>query len=149
MKYFEMPSNLSREEKRQFIIKAATVTEFGELKIDDVEPEVIPVVTEWSGRTTSYSHKFDDWATKPADDSSAIIRPIFLDVQWSDCPVEVEREVVAMWRNHELWNDVCIVKTTIDDLEDDGDSTVCIRRFIKERVPEVENNELIIIHWWW
>lgn len=107
---------------------------------------------EWSGRTTSYSHKFDDWATKPADGDSAIKRPLFLDVQWSDCPVEVEREVVALWRSRELWNDVCIVKTTMEDLqewEEEGTATANIQHFIKDKVPEVTDDELIIIHWWW
>lgn len=112
--------------------------------------------TEWSGRTTSYSHKFDDWATKPADAAyyrgSAIKRPLFLDVQWTDCPVEVEREVIALWRECGLGNDDFIIKTTMEDLQEwekEGTATANIQRLIKEKAPEVTDDELIIIHWWW
>lgn len=105
-------------------------------------------MSEFSGRTTAYSHKFDDWNTKPCNGSPALSKVWYLDVQWSDCPVEVESEVIKMWRNYELGNDNYILKFTLEELLNEEEAELTVK-FIKERQPDIANDELIIIHWWW
>ena len=50
---------------------------------------------KWSGRTTLHKHKFNDWENFPITekDKKAFKKVNFLDVQWSTCPVEVEKQV--------------------------------------------------------
>ncbi|MCK5019483.1 MAG: hypothetical protein KAS32_20660 [Candidatus Peribacteraceae bacterium] len=44
---------------------------------------------EYSGRTTAYEHKRDDWKESKKIDAPCITQRTIFDVQWSDCPVEV------------------------------------------------------------
>lgn len=121
----------------------------------------------WSGRTTSYSHKGDDWRDRKPDGAKGVRKEWFLDVQWSTCPVEVQDQVRDLWRLHELANDHYIIKASISDLEELADQgfeaerwnketikydkiplkTDAIIQYLKEQgVGEVET---VIIHWWW
>lgn len=124
---------------------------------------------EYCGRTASYSHKFDDWKDKPADGHPALSKQWFLDVQWSDLPVEVEGVVKSLWRLHELGNDKYIIKTSLESLHEwyvlDGPVQVQVWKgmpdgWVKEDFDVspltkyledqgVKVGEQIIIHWWW
>jgi len=95
-----------------------------------------------SGRTTSHSHKFDDWKNKPSNGKDAIQQVTIFDVQWSNCPIEVENEVKRMWLELEYGNDYYYHKWC-----GDGDQTErwpIIAAYLQSRgVKEC------LIHWWW
>lgn len=111
---------------------------------------------EWSGKTSSYHHKWHNTPNGP-DVESGFRKVWFLDAQWSDCPVEVEEEVKAMWQNYELGNDHYIIKTTLEDLgygvEDeveDGEPVYpATIQYILEKEPLIGHEDQILIHWWW
>lgn len=126
-------------------------------------------MTKFSGRTSAYAHKFDDWATKDISDVKKAVRKVtILDAQWSNCPVEVEDQVKDLWRHLEFGNDHYYADTTLQDLREmDEDESAETNRFdekemewktIKLRtnliVEYLEANgvaeeEQILIHWWW
>lgn len=110
---------------------------------------------EWSGRTTLHQHKFNDWKnyTVSEQDKKALRKVNFLDVQWSTCPVEVEDQVKALWTLYELGNDHSIIKTSINELIDisedyEENKTDAIIQYLEEQGITNEDEE-IIIHWWW
>lgn len=106
----------------------------------------------FSGRTTALVHKFADWREQelPKNTPKAIGGVKFFDVQWSDCPVEIEAIVKQMWQNSELGNDNYIIKTTPDDVDhhiEDEDDIVLMREWLISQ--GVGEDEQVIIHWWW
>lgn len=110
------------------------------------------MTVEWSGRTTAYSHKFEDWKDKPCDGTKALAKVWYLNVQWSDCPVEVEKEVIALWKEFGLGNDNYILKLSINSLEELKNDNIiegCIIQYILEQIPDIGMDETIIVHWWW
>lgn len=93
------------------------------------------------GKDTSYASKWD----QEPDGENSVKKVWFFDVQWSDCPTEVEAEVRHMWRAHELGNDNYIVKRNLDEgLYDDYPM---IYMWLKHK--GVQEDEFVIIHWWW
>ena len=100
---------------------------------------------QWSGKTSSYHHK---WNTTPnPDDTPKGFRKVwYLDAQWSDCPIEVENQVKEMWESWGLGNDSSVIKTNLSDLEADWP---IVAQYVKEQEPEITEDELILIHWWW
>ena len=120
---------------------------------------------EWCGRTTLHKHKFDDWKNHPVteQDKKGLRKVSFLDVQWSTCPVEVQDQVRDLWVDYELGNDHSIIKASINDLkemagdfyEEEGikedyktTKTDAIVQYLKEQ-GITNDEEEIIIHWWW
>jgi hypothetical protein len=107
--------------------------------------------TLFSGRTTSHSHKFDNWKDKKPDGKKCVRTVKLIDVQWSDCPVEIEDIVRDLWQAYELNNDNCIIKVDgLDDLDDKiEDPAACelFKRYLKSQ--GVGKNEQCLIHWWW
>ena len=101
---------------------------------------------KFSGRTTCYEHKFDGrWENYPKNHGRECIRDVkFFDVQWSNCPVEIEDEVIKMWRDWELGNDHYIVKWEWDDISDDYP---LVTEFLKSK--GLTEKDIVIIHWWW
>lgn len=98
--------------------------------------------SEYSGRTTAIEHKFDDWKTKKVKDPvKAIQQRTIFEVQWTDCPVEVEAEVKQLWRDQSLGNDYYYAEW--DDEEMCEDYPVISRYLRKHGVKEC------LIHWWW
>lgn len=94
-----------------------------------------------SGKDTSYGHK---WG-KPSDGDDSVRKVWFFDVQWSDCPIEVEQEVISAWQDYELGNDRYIIKCKLDeDLFEDYPN---IYFWLQHK--GVEQNAQVIIHWWW
>ncbi|WAX21929.1 hypothetical protein [Stenotrophomonas phage RAS14] len=101
----------------------------------------------WSGKTSSYHHKWND--TPNPDDVNAGFREVFyLDAQWSTCPIEVEDEVRKMWDEYELGNDCYIIHSSLEKLvkQDKYHATI---QYITEQKPDIDPKALILIHWWW
>lgn len=96
----------------------------------------------------------------------------FFDVQWSNCPEDVEQIVEDLWRYHELGNDNYILKRSIQDLkylEEEGFEAevwkwgetpeekigwVTEPKSIQPLIDylsgfDIPEDEDIIIHWWW
>lgn len=101
-------------------------------------------MTEFSGRTTQHSHKFDGWQDHPITDTKSVAKVTVLDAQWSDCPVEVEAEVKKLWRDYELGNDRYIFKF---DIEEYAEDYPLITKWL--RMNNVDDSETVWIHWWW
>lgn len=133
--------------------------------------EMVEMTTEkivWSGKTSSYHHKWHD-TPNPPDVKSGLRKVWFLDAQWTDCPIEVEQQVKDLWQGHDLGNDHYMLKRSLDDLEETEESgyqvdrwddeaktytkvplkTDAIRQWILEKVPDIPKDEDVIIHWWW
>lgn len=137
------------------------------------------MMTEWSGRTSAYEHKHSGWEERDGKKTSSIqIRKIF-EAQWSDCPVEVENQVKDYWRWAELGNDHYYTNVSINDLQETHDekyecekwvnpvdgkwtdesgnkiagwlsSTLEVDLIIKWlRENGIEDDEDILMHWWW
>jgi hypothetical protein len=98
--------------------------------------------TAYSGRTTSHHHKRDDWKDVPTDGRECIQAVNFFDVQWSNCPVEVEDEVKRLWRDYELGNDNYFFKW--GECDEEEDTYPIIAKYLKSRgITKCH------IHWWW
>tara|TARA_B100002019_G_C21224794_1_gene576772 strand:- start:110 stop:439 length:330 start_codon:yes stop_codon:yes gene_type:complete len=102
-------------------------------------------IKKLSGRTTSHSHKFSDWKEKQPDGINSVSKVTVLHTQHSDCPVEVEEEVISIWKEEGFHNDVYFKKTFLDDC-------------LLEKYPNiymwllhkgVKKEEEFWIHWWW
>ena len=78
--------------------------------------------------------------------SPSVRQQTVLDVQWSDCPDFVEKEVREMWQSDDrLHNDVCINKVYVD--EEMLSEYPNIYYWLKHnKVPE---DTSVWIHWWW
>lgn len=100
---------------------------------------------EWleslSGKDCSYGHKWN----KPSDGKDSVTKVWFFDVQWSDCPVEVEKEVKDIWCNMSFGNDYFIYKVDLD--EELFDMYPAIYFWLEHK--GVQKGEEVIIHWWW
>lgn len=104
---------------------------------------------KWSGVTSSYAHKCDPTATNPPDTKEALRKVWFLDAQWSNCPVEVEDDVKALWTERELGNDNYVYFTTLEDLRELGKELEIphIIKYLEDKnIPEKDK---LVIHWWW
>lgn len=99
-------------------------------------------MVEYSGRMTAHEHKFDDWKEKDISEVNDCIQSVTLfDVQWSNCPVEVEKEVIRLWQDRELDNDHCYFKW---GHKDDANEYPIIDEYLKSR-----GITKCLIHWWW
>lgn len=100
---------------------------------------------EWlaslSGKDTSLASKWDN----PPDGEESVTKKWFFDVQWSDCPEEVEKEVRQSWRDYELGNDFFFWKATLD--EDLFEEYPAIYFWLEHK--GVPKGEEVLIHWWW
>lgn len=101
----------------------------------------------YSGRTTALEHKNDRTWTQ-ADISKVkdcIQTATIFDVQWSNCPVEVQDDVRSLWRNRDLGNDDHYVrydKRAVDNGE--WDLYPEIVHYLNSRGVTT-----CLIHWWW
>lgn len=128
-------------------------------------------MTEYSGRTTSHAHKSDSWKNADVSGSpSAIQQKTVFEVQWTDCPVEVEAEVRHLWRWMELGNDnfyfswdreegYCLDLSdksapprpegvTDEQAEEEGVAIRILYPLIDEFLMSRGVKECLI-HWWW
>jgi hypothetical protein len=122
---------------------------------------------EYSGRTSSYLHKWHPETPNDPNTKAGLRKVWYLDAQWSTCPVEVEDQVRDLWSLNELGNDQYMFKTTVDELieiesneciinklfrdpirrEDTPVKTDYIVQYIREH--GIPDDEQVIIHWWW
>lgn len=99
---------------------------------------------------------------------NSVTKKWFFDVQWSDCPVEIEELVSSLWSKYELGNDNYILKTSPLDcretltgskfvwgptkeeqlgwVEHELDGNLLADFLVGKGVGEEED---VIIHWWW
>lgn len=113
-------------------------------------------MSTFSGRTTAYEHKRDDWAKYKGPFEPAIVEMTVFNVQWSECPVEVENEVQKLWK----WQDGDLKNGSYYDWnrdneywderhEDESDMTM------KDAFPLIDEYLMskgvtkCKIHWWW
>lgn len=107
----------------------------------------------WSNKTSSYHHKWHD--TPNPDDVDQALRQVWvLDLQWSNCPEELEREANYIWQSWNLSNDHCYKKFTLKDLKSEYFSDLpLINKYILEQIEarnlDIKEDEQILIHWWW
>lgn len=127
-------------------------------------------MTEYSGRTTAYAHKFDDWQTRDISDvDPAVSQVSVFNAQWTDCPVEVEKEVKHLWGWQDLKNDVCYFRWDRDAkhafilgdryapkgpeglTEEEADNGVPLRLLypLIDEYLMSKGVEKCLIHWWW
>ena len=127
---------------------------------------------EFSGRTTDYSHKHGEgWRDNKNAGDECLKTVKFLDVQWSNCPVEIEDFVRKEWRRRELGNDNYFFQAKPSDYLGEnkemefevwewGDTreeqkgwvwTEVNTQFFGEWLLSkgVEEDETVFIHWWW
>lgn len=106
---------------------------------------------KFSGETTAHKlARNAPWTDAKGAGSECFRMQKVLDVQWSNCPVEVEDEVRNLWQDRELGNDCCFAAVVLSD-EIDGevfaDKYPIIAAFLKDKGAEDDEN--IWIHWWW
>lgn len=94
------------------------------------------------GEKTTSQHPVD--GTK-IEASNSVYKKWYFDVQWSDCPTYVEKEVREAWGDYELGNDRYIWRTTLDE-ELFADYP---RVYLWLKHKGVPDGEEVIIHWWW
>tara|TARA_B100000614_G_scaffold262909_1_gene300550 strand:+ start:107507 stop:107800 length:294 start_codon:yes stop_codon:yes gene_type:complete len=95
----------------------------------------------YSGRTSAYEHKRDDWADHKGPFTPAIQQQTVFNAQWTDCPVEVEDEVRRLWQDVEYGNDVYYFSWSS---EENGSDYPIIDEYLKSK-----GVEKCLIHWWW
>lgn len=98
---------------------------------------------QYSGETTDHATMIGDaWKENPNTGPDCIRAINFFDVQWSNCPVEVEAEVKQIWKDYELGNDNYFFKWGAYDTEEEDYPIVAA--YLKSR-----GIEKCHIHWWW
>ena len=123
--------------------------------------------TPISGRTTCLEHKKADWEKEAPKYSGeeCIEKVTVLNVQWSNCPVEVQDEVRELWGNRGLSNNQ-YYRWHMDEEEPDWeDHGTSLEEMLEEepddvidrlRYPLIEAflhhkgcEGLVLIYWWW
>jgi hypothetical protein len=103
---------------------------------------------KYSGRTTAYAHKFDEWfADNPVlteeEAPPAISQVTVFNAQWTDCPVEVEYEVKRLWGEMDFGNDHFYYDWDSEQNEDAEDYPIIHEYLMSKGVTKC------LIHWWW
>lgn len=97
--------------------------------------------TNYSGRTTAYEHKHPGWETRDGNETDCIQQKTVFEVQWSNCPVEVEAEVIRLWQDYNFGNDSHYFSW---ESEENEIYYPIIGAYLKSR-----NVTKCLIHWWW
>lgn len=120
---------------KQVLIDTPTITD--RYQIDDMDKFLSDIETD--GITNQHG------SPNETQGNPSVTKKWFFDVQWSDCPELIEKEVKQIWRNQELGNDNYIWKTVVDvEL-----FTEYPRVYFWLKHNGVPENEDVIIHWWW
>lgn len=101
----------------------------------------VNIMSNYSGKTTSYHHKWNN-TPNPPDVKDCIQKVTLFDVQWSNCPIEVETEVRKLWNNWELGNDYYYAEWNHEEMKDDYP-------LIAEYLSLRGVSGKCLIHWWW
>lgn len=108
-------------------------------------------MVQYSGRTSAYEHKRNDWQEHKGPFKPAVSQITVFNAQWTDCPIEVEEEVKRLWADNELHNDNCYYSWSTDDPENDsGDEFSDAHKYpIIAEYLESKGIKTCLIHWWW
>jgi len=99
----------------------------------------VPNPIQWSGKTTAF---------KGDKNTPSGFRKVWmLDVQWSDCPVEVKERVKVLWRDYECGNDKYVIKADLGMLIENEEYIIV--QYILEKCPDLDEEEDIFIYFWW
>jgi len=101
----------------------------------------------YSGQTSAYEHKHGDaWKETTGAGKPAVRDVKLIEAQWTNMPIEVERDVVALWYHLEYGNDDYYWHGSLDGVREYGKSGNCVNREFngKEWVEEVNNLEYLI-----
>jgi len=101
-------------------------------------------MTQYSGRTTVLEHKRDNWQDYKGPFPPAVSQMTVFNAQWTDCPVEVEKEVKKLWRDNELGNDTEYYHWDGSEDEEDHENYPIIHEYLKSK-----GVTKCLIHWWW
>lgn len=126
-------------------------------------------MVKYSGKTSSFHHKWHD-TPNPEGVEQGLRKVWFLDAQWADCPIEVEHEVRDLWNLYGLGNDNYIIDTNLAELKSMRDNPdeysleiekyienegykkfICKFDYLIDYIESkgIEDNDQVIIHWWW
>ena len=121
----------------------------------------------YSGRTTAFKHKSTkwkdmkdskktinyeenpdyltdgklDWNKVPHGEKPSIRNQIIFEVQWSDCPVEIAKEVHKLWVDAGYGNDHYYYSW---EMVENEETYPVIAEYLKSK-----NITDCLIHWWW
>jgi hypothetical protein len=104
-------------------------------------------MTEYSGRVTADNCIGTQLAPRPALQTELVFQ-----VQWTDCPVEVEEEVKRLWENEELGNDRFYFQWSRESeaVNEDGDEKPLHEVYpIIDEFLVSKGVTTCLIHWWW
>ena len=87
----------------------------------------------------------DDHGGSTTNPTNSVDKRWFFDVQWSDCPDFVEKEVRQSWDDYELGNDKYIWKAKVD--KELYEAYPNIYFWLKHK--GVPDGEKVYVHWWW
>lgn len=108
---------------------------------------VIENPVTWSGKTSSFHHKWHDTPNPPGE-KKGFRKVWLLDAQWTDCPIEVMEQVSDMWHDDDrLHNDVCVISADLSFLLEN--ERFIVAQYVLEQCPDIQEDELILIHYWW
>ena len=97
---------------------------------------------KYSGRTTTLSHKLgDSWKENLNAGEDCIQQRVVFEVQWTNCPVEIEQEVKNLWIRADFGNDYYYYSWNGDD---EAEEYPAIHEYLSSR-----NINECLIHWWW
>lgn len=102
-------------------------------------------MNHYSGKTTSQNPADPKFWKIPAP--PAIRQVTLFDVQWTDCPVEVEAEVQRLWREYELGNDTSYFSW--DRTKDPSGGSLAERYPLIDEYLMSKGVSECLIHWWW
>ena len=111
---------------------------------------------KYTGKTTAYEHKFgEDWKESPGFGDECIEAMNVFEVQWSNCPDEVEKEVRQLWKDDDRLGNDAYYYSWDGENEDSGDGSDLDEMCDQQRYPVIaaylksRGIEKCLIHWWW
>ncbi len=95
----------------------------------------------YSGRTTVLEHKNEKtWQDYKGPFAPSITEETVFHAQWSECPIEVYREVQKLWSDSELGNDYYYLGWESEEM---GEDYPIIDEYLKSK-----NVTKCLIHYW-
>jgi hypothetical protein len=100
---------------------------------------------KWCGKTSSYHHKHND-TPNPKETPKALVKTWVLNAQWSDCPIEVQKEVSRIYGDSDNLYNNSYWKMTLHELI--CDFPIIAQYFIEQDLG-IELGDTILINYWW
>ena len=100
----------------------------------------------FTGRTSCLKHKGEGWEESKGAGEECIQQKTIFEVQWTNCPVEVEKEVKQLWSDRELGNDNSYASWDMEETNAESENRYpLIQAFLESKGVTGS----ILIHWWW